>query len=163
LTVSYQYAKKEGRQMKDFSQSEQEPEEKLNIKLGVAPNLFVFMQGRMIDFNGNERLTIAFPVLESYLNPGGSMQGGFITAAFDNVFGPLCQAVTGTKATTTVDLYTNYHRPIFAGDELVITASIIVKGKTKIHMTGAAYNQANQLIATASTNYIYLKAPRSGA
>jgi uncharacterized protein (TIGR00369 family) len=146
--------------MKD-SQQNQDTEEKLNNKLGTAPNCFVFMQGRMLEFNMDERLTIAFPVLESYLNPAGSMQGGFITAAFDNVFGPLCQAVTNRKATTTVDLYTNYHRPIFAGDELIITASIIVKGRTKIHMTAEAYNQEKKLIATASTNYMYLKSSPS--
>lgn len=148
--------------MIDVNQPKQEKEENLNIRLGIAPHCFNFMHGRLVDFSTRERLTIAFPVLESYLNPGGSMQGGFITAAFDNVFGPLCQAATGTKVTTTVDLYTNYHRPIFAGDELIITASIIVKGKTKIHMTAEAYNKANKLIATASTNYVYLKSERTG-
>jgi len=147
--------------MTDINKPQQDKEEILNIKPGMAPNCFNFMQGQIIEFSG-ERLTIAFPVLESYLNPGGSMQGGFITAAFDNVFGPLCQAATRTKATTTVDLYTNYHRPIFAGDELIVTASIIVKGKTKIHMTAEAYNRENKLIATASTNYMYLKPSRTG-
>lgn len=148
--------------MTDVNQPKQEKEEILNIKLSIAPHCFNFMHGRLVEFSTKERLTIAFPVLESYLNPGGSMQGGFITAAFDNVFGPLCQAVTGTKATTTVDLYTNYHRPIFAGDELIIIASIIVKGKTKIHMTAEAYNGENKLIATASANYIYLKPNHTG-
>ena len=147
--------------MTDVNKSKQDAEEKLNIKLGIAPNCFTFMQGRMIEFSKNESLSIAFPVHESYLNPAGSMQGGFITAAFDNVFGPLCQGITGTKATTTVDLYTNYHRPIFVGDELIITATVMVKGKTKIHMTAEAYNKENKLIATASTNYIFLKPSRS--
>lgn len=144
----------------DMNHGYGDAEEKLNIKMGIAPNCFTFMQGNMLDFNMNERLTISFPVREDYLNPAGSMQGGFITAAFDNVFGPLCQAVTGTKATTTVDLYTNYHRPIFAGDELIITAEVKVKGRTKIHMVAEAHNREHKLIATASTNYICLKAIR---
>ncbi len=142
--------------MTDANQLQPNSEEILNIKLGIAPRCYNFMQGRLVDFS-QERLTIAFPVLESYLNPAGSMQGGFITAAFDNVFGPLCQAVTGSKSTTTVDLYTNYHRPIFVGDELTIIASLIVKGKTKIHMTAEAYNRENKIIATAISNYVYLK------
>jgi len=79
--------------MTDINKPKQDKEEILNIKPGMAPNCFNFMQGQIIEFSG-ERMTIAFPVLESYLNPGGSMQGGFITAAFDNVFGPLCQAAT---------------------------------------------------------------------
>jgi acyl-coenzyme A thioesterase PaaI-like protein len=56
--------------------------------LGTAPNCFRFMQGRVVEYLPQERLTVAFPVLDEYLNPAGSMQGGFITAAFDNVFGP---------------------------------------------------------------------------
>jgi acyl-coenzyme A thioesterase PaaI-like protein len=44
-----------------------------------------------------------------------------------------------------VDLYTNYHRPIFAGDELIITATVMIKGKTKIHMTAEAYNKGKQI------------------
>ncbi len=148
--------------MTDVNQSKQDTEEKLNIKLGIAPNCFNSMQGRMIEFKKDESLTIAFPILENYLNPAGSMQGGFITAAFDNVFGPLCEGITGTQATTTVDLYTNYHRPIFPGDELIITATVMVKGKTKIHMTAEAYNKEHKLIATATTNYVFLKSIRPG-
>ena len=138
-------------------QPNQDREEKLNVKLGMAPNCYISMQGRLIDFNqDNCNLTIAFPVLETYLNPAGSMQGGFITAAFDNVFGPLCHAVTGTAATTTVDINTSYHRPIFAGDELVITAAVKLQGRSKVHMVAEAFNKNNKLIATATTNYIHV-------
>lgn len=144
-------------------QSNQDREEKLNIKMGIAPNCFISMQGRLTEFNeDNNSLTIAFPVLENYLNPAGSMQGGYITAAFDNVFGPLCQAVTGTSATTTVDINTSYHRPIFAGDELIVTAAVKLQGRSKIHMVAEAFNKKNKLIATATTNYIHVNRRSNG-
>lgn len=126
------------------------------IDLGPVPHCFSFMQGRVIDFNEGQRLTVGFPVLEQYLNPAGSMQGGFITAAFDNVFGPLCYSATQTTYTTTLDIITSYHRPIWAGDELIITATVKTQGKTKVHMMAEAYNRENKLIATATSDYIHV-------
>jgi len=127
------------------------------IDMGPVPHCFTFMQARVIDYVAGQTLTIGFPVLESYLNPARTMQGGFITAAFDNVFGPLCYSATGTPATTTVDISTSYHRPILEGDELIITATVKAQGKTKIHMMAEGYNRENKLIATATTNYIHIK------
>ncbi len=127
------------------------------IDLGPVPHCFSFMQARVIEFIDGQSLTIGFPVLENYLNPARTMQGGFITAAFDNVFGPLCYSATRTTATTTVDISTSYHRPIVAGDELIITATVKSQGRTKIHMMAEAYNREKKLIATATTNYIHVK------
>lgn len=128
-----------------------------SIDLGPVPYCFNYMQGRILDFNEGKSLTIGFPVLMNYLNPAGSMQGGFITAAFDNVFGPLCYSATKSTATTTIDIITSYHRPIYEGDELIITATVKTKGRTKIHMTAEAYNRDNKLVATASCDYIKIK------
>lgn len=127
------------------------------VDLGPVPHCFNFMQAQVIDFMPGMSMTISFPVLENYLNPARTMQGGFITAAFDNVFGPLCYSATQTTATTTVDISTSYHRPILEGDELTITATIKSLGRTKIHMVAEAYNQEKKLIATATTNYIHVK------
>lgn len=127
--------------------------------LGPVPHCFSFMQARVIEYVDGKSLTIGFPVLEDYLNPARTMQGGFITAAFDNVFGPLCYSATRTTATTTVDISTSYHRPIFAGDELIITATVKSQGRTKIHMMAEAYNREKKLIATATTNYIHIDRP----
>lgn len=124
------------------------------IDLGPVPYCFKYMQGTVLDFVEGESLTISFPVLRDYLNPSGTMQGGFITAAFDNVFGPLCYLATKTTATTTIDIITSYHRPIFEGDELIITATVKNKGRNKIYMTAEAYNQDKKLVATASSDYI---------
>ncbi|MEA1962017.1 MAG: PaaI family thioesterase [Bacillota bacterium] len=131
-----------------------EVEDQKNI--GDAPPCFLSMQGRMIEYVPEKSLKVAFPVLESYLNPAGSMQGGFITAAFDNVFGPLSHAVM-KSLTATIDIHTSYHRPIFAGDELVIKATVTSAGKTVVHMHAEALNAENRLIASATTDYVYLK------
>jgi len=126
------------------------------IDMGPVPHCFTFMQARVLEYMEGERLTVSFPVVKNYLNPAGSMQGGFITAAFDNVFGPLCYSATHTTYTTTLGIITSYHRPIWEGDELTITATVKSQGKTKIHMMAEAYNRENKLIATATTDYLHV-------
>lgn len=133
----------------------EEPKDQ-QIDMGPVPHCFTFMQARVIEYDAGQRLTVSFPVLENYMNPAGSMQGGFITAAFDNVFGPLCYSATRTTYTTTLGIITSYHRPIWEGDELIITATVKSQGKTKIHMMAEAYNRENKLIATATTDYLHV-------
>ena len=125
--------------------------------LPPTPNCSLFVPGCITGFVPGTSLTMTFPVAESYTNPGGSMQGGIISAAFDNVFGPLCHVTTKTAATTTMNINTAFHRPIFPGDELTIIASVKSKGRTAIYMAGEAYNRENKLIATANTTYIHTK------
>lgn len=84
------------------------------------------------------------------------MQGGIITAAFDNVFGPLCWLTTGTPATAMVSINTTYHRPIFAADELKVVASVKYKGKTAIQLAAEAFNGQDKLVAAATCTYIYV-------
>lgn len=134
-------------------------EERLNQYQEInlpQPSCAKFVRGEFIEFIPGKSLTLAFPVREEYLNPALSMQGGLIATAFDNVFGPLCLLVTNTPYTTTLDINTSFHRPIYAGDVLNITATVTSSGKTKVHMLGEAYDGNNKLVATATTNYFIL-------
>jgi uncharacterized protein (TIGR00369 family) len=128
----------------------------LNSGPGPLPHCYTSMQTRLLDFTPDHSVTIAIPVLESYCNPAGSMQGGFISAAFDNAFGPLCSIAASAIKATTLYINTTYHRPIFPGDELIITATVKSKGRTMVYMTAEGCNRANQLIASASTQYMIL-------
>ncbi len=124
--------------------------------IGVVPNCFNFMDGKIKEYIPGRGLTVSFTARDEYLNPAMTMQGGFITAAFDNVFGPLCRLVTDTGSTTTIDLNTHYHRPVFSGDEITISAVVKSKGKTKVHMHADAFDANGKLIASATTTYIHL-------
>lgn len=127
---------------------------KLNVQL---PSCVYIMKPKYIKYKKQESLTLSFPVLEKYLNPLKCMQGGFITAAFDNAFGIFCTVETGGEAITTIDISTSYQRPIFLGDELIITVYIRQMGNTIVHMYGEAYNKENKLIATANTNVMRIQ------
>lgn len=120
------------------------------------PNCMEIMEPKLVEYVVGESLILEFPVLEKFSNPGGGMQGGFISAAFDNVFGSFCFYETKGKPIATIDISTSYQRPIFIGDELIIKVEIKAMGKTIIHMTGEGRNKEGKLIATATTNFILL-------
>ena len=76
----------------------------------VSP-VFVAMQGEFLDFDlANGSLTARFPVIEDYLNPFGTMQGGMVAAAVDNTLGPLSVLVAPPNVTRRLEM--TYSRPI---------------------------------------------------
>ncbi|HQO40157.1 MAG TPA: PaaI family thioesterase [Spirochaetota bacterium] len=140
--------------MKQNESESYQPYGELAVELPAAPPCYTGMRARLTGHKPGTELTVVFPVIESYANPAGSMQGGYITAAFDNVFGPLCYMASGTGASAMVDINTSFHRPVFPGDELNITARVKAKGKRIIHMEGEAYNSAGKLVASAACDYM---------
>jgi len=133
-----------------------EKEQFIKERKEKSANCMASMQGRVIEYIPDKTVTIAFPILENYLNPAGAMQGGFICAAFDNAFGALCMISTQTDAFTTLDLHTKYHKPIYPGDELLVKVYMKSKGRTIVNMLGEALNKQKQLIASSDTTCLLL-------
>jgi len=128
------------------------------MQITLPPPCFIEMKGKYVDYVRNKSLTVSFPVQAHFANPTGAMQGGFITAAFDNVLGPLSYLIA-KKPAVTLDLTTNYIRPIMVGDVITIQAHLVGKGFATMHMSAEARNQKGKLIATATTNCAILSLP----
>ncbi|MCR4399597.1 MAG: PaaI family thioesterase [Syntrophomonadaceae bacterium] len=126
------------------------------------PGCFAMMQPEFVEYAENEAVTFRYPVLETFANPRGSMQGGFICAAFDNAFGSLVYFATGSMAMASVDLHVNYQRPVLVGDTLTVTVQLKSLGRTIAHLTGDAFDGAGRLVATATTNIARLPSADSG-
>ncbi|HPF43646.1 MAG TPA: PaaI family thioesterase [Syntrophomonadaceae bacterium] len=125
--------------------------------LKEAPPCSRFMHSHLLEVNSEEKsMTFVFPVMDHYSNPAGSMQAGFYSAAFDNVYGPLCLMASGTPNSVAINLNTEYHRPTFPGDEITITARVIRNGRSRVFMSAEAYNQEAKLVATSTCNYLLL-------
>lgn len=122
----------------------------------IQPNCFKWMQVTPLEYESRTRLTISLPVTEEMLNPMRVMQGGFITAAFDNAFGPLSY-VAARNPCTTLDLHTQYIRPIAVGDTLTVTARVISRGPVSLHLAGEAHNSKGKLVSTCTANMIVMK------
>ncbi|MFA6542708.1 MAG: PaaI family thioesterase [Bacteroidota bacterium] len=124
----------------------------------LPPNCSVLMKGEYVDYESRVKLKIAFPVLKEYLNPMNSMQGGFIAAAFDNVFGPLSY-LAAHQPCITVSLQTNYIRAVSFGDTLVVTAHVVSRGQSAMHLSAEAVNGKGKIVATCTSQMVPLKVP----
>lgn len=135
-----------------------DPEELSNWSAGrikKLPPCVEILQGLPVEVVPGQKVTHVFPVLEQFTNVVGSMQGGFITAAFDNVFGHLGYLIAAGQQIASLDISTTYIRPIFPGDELRITVHLKHRGKTVAYMAGEAVNALGKVIACAHTHLVF--------
>ena len=131
------------------------------MDIKIPPPIFLEMEGKFLSYVSRKELTVSFPVPERYCNPLGNMQGGVIAAAFDNTFGPLSfLAVRGPTAT--IDMTTQYIRPVPLGDTLTITARVVLRGFSTMYMTADGYSKAGKLVAMSSTNMTIIRVPKRG-
>ena len=82
------------------------------------------MQGEIIEFDDVKKsLTTKMPVLKSWLNPYGTMQGGMVLAAIDNAVGPLSLLVAPMNMTRSME--SKFIKPITMDIEYIyVTASL---------------------------------------
>ena len=75
------------------------------------PPIFLAMKGEFVDVDlQSHSLTTRFPILDTYRNPYGTMQGGMIVAAVDNTIGPLSITVAPLNVTRTLEM--KYSHPV---------------------------------------------------
>ena len=100
--------------------------ERLGDRVGdylIPPQVFLTMRGEFLAFDAQAGVLEArFPILEEYLNPYGTMQGGMVAAAVDNTLGPLSMLLAPPNVTRRLQM--KYSRPITPDLE-----SITVRGK----------------------------------
>ncbi len=120
------------------------------------PECFTSMKGEFLEYHSRKSLKVSFPVLATSLNPQKKMQGGFLTAAFDNVFGPLSYLAARTPCIT-LDIHTQFFRGLEAGDTVTIDAEVKARGTNSIYMTAEAFNSAMKLVATSTTNLLIVR------
>jgi uncharacterized protein (TIGR00369 family) len=96
------------------------------------------------------RMRVRFRGTEAMLNPRGGVQGGFLTAMLDDAMGSMVVALTdGRKGPASVDIHTQYLRPVGAGP-LDCEAEIVHMGKSTVFTRATLYNEAGDIVATAS-------------
>ncbi len=90
----------------------------------LPPPSFTVMQGEIIEFDDVKKsLTTKMPVLKSWLNPYGTMQGGMVLAAIDNAVGPLSLLVAPMNMTRSME--SKFIKPITMDIEYIyVTASL---------------------------------------
>jgi acyl-coenzyme A thioesterase PaaI-like protein len=113
------------------------------------PPVFALMKGEFVELDLDAGLLSArFPVLESYLNPYGSMQGGMIAAAVDNTLGPL--SVLFAPPNVTRRLEVKYSRPVTVEmGHIIVDAELLERRDRWLYFRAEVWSQEGLRLARA--------------
>ncbi len=125
-----------------------------NIK--IPPNCTLEFQGKTVEYVPRKKIVRVFGVPEKFTNPIGVLQGGVLTAFFDDTIGPLSFAVAKAPIVTT-SLTINFVRSVAPGDSLIIIAEVVTRSPLTIFFEAKAYDQKHKLVASLSSQNLILK------
>jgi acyl-coenzyme A thioesterase PaaI-like protein len=117
------------------------------------PPVFSAMQGQILEYDPAQvLLRVRFPVLDSWLNPYGMMQGGMLAAAIDNAIGPLGALVAPANVTRHMEV--KYSRAATPDMGFVtITARLIDWQDRWLTFRAEANDPAGQRLARAKARH----------
>jgi acyl-coenzyme A thioesterase PaaI-like protein len=117
------------------------------------PPVFTAMQGAFVGFDLDRgSLRARFPVLERYLNPYGTMQGGMVAAAVDNTLGPLSVLVAPPNVTRQLDI--TYSRPAtLEMGYIVVTAQLLERRGRHLFFRAEVRSPEGQRLARAKATH----------
>lgn len=93
---------------------------------------------------------------ERFLNPAGSVQGGFLAAIADSAMGAAAVAAMGERKVfvANTDLRISFLRPVPAGSSLTCRASVVKAGSLVAFVEAVIVDQNELVVATASSTYV---------
>ena len=110
--------------------------------------------GAMLDFGfvscsaEEASITLSHKVDVREVNIYNTLHGGIITWLMDSCMGILSRAYTGYETLVTMDVHVNFLRAIYAGDEVVIKATVTHAGSRIVNTVSELYVK-DKLMATA--------------
>ncbi|WP_425528910.1 PaaI family thioesterase [Leptospira wolffii] len=127
----------------------------------IPPPAFKELSGEFVSYVRKKELTCSFYIEPRFSNPMGVFQGGFLGAAFDNTFGPLCYLAAG-KPTTTLELSVSYIRMVKENQRITVHAKVVARGNQHIYLEGQAFDEEGKLLAKSTTQVLILRIPGGG-
>ena len=98
---------------------------------------------------------IGFTPRKEFLNFGGSVQGGFLTAMLDDTLGPAVLIKAQRPLVVhTIDLHTHFLRPVGIGD-VVVEAECTKLGRSVAYTEAKLFDAAGKLCARATSSAMY--------
>ena len=95
---------------------------------------------------------IAFHPGEAFLNPHGTVQGGFVAAMLDDTMGPaLVSKTDGACVPSSIDLNVTFIRAVKPG-RVVGKGRVVSQGRTIAILEGELFDGAGNLLARATSS-----------
>ncbi|TWI70661.1 acyl-coenzyme A thioesterase PaaI-like protein [Desulfobotulus alkaliphilus] len=122
----------------------------------VLPPCFETLSGMFTEYVPDTSLSCRFMHEKKLANPAGSLQGGFLMAAFDNVFGPFSILESG-RAAVSLELNGTFLRPLMVRDvSFDIRVSLVEKSARFLVMEAEARDSRMRLAAKAHSRMFFL-------
>lgn len=133
--------------------------EKMGVKpdgIILPPPCTVTLQGELVEYNKeNHTMKHRFPVLEEYLNPYSTLQGGIVAAVIDNTIGPLSMLVAPPNVTR--EMRVKYSRPVTLDIEfLFVEAKLVEKNGKRLKFIAMVRDKNNKLYARADSSHVII-------
>jgi uncharacterized protein (TIGR00369 family) len=95
-------------------------------------------------------IEVSFEASEQFLNPAGTVQGGFLAAMLDDTMGPALAATLGPgRYGATLELKVSFLRPARPG-RLVGRGRVVHSGATIAFLAGELLDDSGQVVAVGS-------------
>ena len=95
-------------------------------------------------------IEVGFRAADTFLNPVGVIQGGFLAAMLDETLGPALIATLGPdQFAPTADLHIQFLRPAKPG-RLIGRGRVVRKGKDLAFMSGELVDESGEVVAVAT-------------
>ncbi len=95
-------------------------------------------------------IEVGFLASDSFLNPVGVIQGGFLAAMLDETLGPALVATLGPdQFAPTADLHIQFLRPAKPG-RLIGRGRVVRKGRDLAFMSGELVDESGEVVAVAT-------------
>jgi uncharacterized protein (TIGR00369 family) len=100
----------------------------------------------------NGTIEIAFHAGEAFLNPHGTVQGGFVAAMLDDTMGPaLVSKTDGAFIPSTIDMNVSFIRAVKPG-RVIGRGRVVSQGKTIAFLEGELFDEQGNLLARATSS-----------
>ena len=124
-------------------------------EFNLPPPSFEIMQCKILEFDAEKKfIVVKMPVLELWLNPYGTMQGGLTVGAIDNAVGPLSLLVAPKNMTRNIE--SKLLKPIIKDMEYIyVTATLSEQKKRRLIFDVLVQDKEKNIYAKATlTNWI---------
>jgi uncharacterized protein (TIGR00369 family) len=115
------------------------------------PPAAVLLGWKLVEIDPDEgTIEVGFTASEQFLNPAGTVQGGFLAAMLDDTLGPALVATLGDgEWAPTTDLHVQFLRSAKPG-ELRGLGRVVRKGRDIAFLAGELRDADGDLVATAT-------------
>ncbi len=116
-----------------------------------APPAAQLLGWKLLEIDPDEgTIQVEFDGKASFLNPAGTIQGGFLSAMLDDTMGPAAMALLGgTQMAQTLELKVNFMRPGKTGP-IFGEGRVAHRGRDILFLEGALRDREGKVIATAT-------------